>query len=155
MFLLFYGSFFLSSLLLPPHPYPLIVEYLSSFTRSQPPLLVQITAHLDVARTCHPPASAACPCAPHLVTASAGVSCDSATHLLPPSDYTQVPVRPCRPLGGYYVTGPSMPLCPYLVILEFSSESWNHLVLGTVFRWLFTRGREARAPTLLGRCAPW
>ena len=37
---------------------------------------------------------------------------------------------PCQPLRGSPVAGPSVPLCTFFALPDFSSEYWHRLVLG-------------------------
>ena len=125
---------------------------ISRFIRSPPPLPVQSASHLDVARTRHPPDSAACPCAPHHMNASAAVYCAGT---LPTFTALGLHPGPYHPLGGSPVAGPSAPLFPFLASPKLLYKYWYRLVLDIVVGWVFVKRLKVRASLLPGIHVSW
>ena len=95
-------------------------------TCSPPPLLVKISAHLDIAHTRHPPASSARLCSLRHMHTSDAIFVTVSPPPLPSLDLSRVPVTP----WGFRLPHPSVspvpPPCPPWVLLQIlaSSGSW-------------------------------
>ena len=108
------------------------------YTRLPPPLPVRSAAHLDVAYTLHQTDSVSHPCAPRGVPAPAVVSRVGLIPLLPPSAFTQVPVRP------WGVCLLRFSLWVYIPASSYPSSPPNLGIVRSLVstRWLFTKRRD-------------
>ena len=152
LFLTFVWIFILTP---PSYSPPICIRSLYSYslicTCYPPPLPAQSAAHLDISRTCHPSASAACLCAPVRMTASAVFHMT----MRPPLFRTRpAPISLSSPgvFTSYRSLRASVKLTwSPIVLLRILASSGPWSLVGRIF----AGGREARPPPLPGSRSHW